>query len=252
MSKPKGHHVIPETYLNNFICEDGRISVFSKRRRNLLRPIPRKALTRYHYYSQQVEGIDNADQTIETTHFGEIETEHSRLYESLLSGTEKVDLKLLFSTLLNFRSRSPAFREPFELGLADMVERVRKTLPPIDLPYIPEEIRELVDKAVISIDPHRSLIAMAHYIKHYTQPIISMSYKVLQAPKNTYFMTSDNPVVWFERGQKLKMEIVYNNISTPKTHVVFPLDKKHVLIGRPRRRDEPEFRVGIEKSLVRS
>jgi len=244
LSDPKRQHTIPRVYLENFKDEDGRLSVFSKRRRELLRPKPDDALIRKYYYSQPVEGAPNAEHVIETRLLNDLETRYPALYSQLCGETD-IDLDLLFKTLLMMRSRSPAFREAFELGLADLVDDQRRSIPPSLLESAPEEIPDIWDKLVVTIDPHRSLIAMAHYIREYTDGITSCSFSIMLAPRGAELITSDNPVIWFEKGRKARAYQVYPNMASRNTRLIFPLDKRRLLVGRQRKDEEPLVRKQV-------
>lgn|GEM_PF-5717401 len=253
MSTPKGQHTIPRVYLSNFVDQDQRLTVYSKRRKSILRPKPKDALIRSYYYSQPLDGVENAEHSIETGLLSDVETRFPALYEQLL-GKCQVDVDLLIQTLASMRSRSPAFREAFEIGLADRVGLVAKNLLKQKMPEPPTSFPDIWDHVDISIDPHRSLIAMAYYLRKYCKAIAESSYCVAIAPKGSEFCTSDNPVVWYERGFKLAERPIYSIQPTVKTRLIFPLNKKMALIGRHRKGLEPIFRSGtveFSKSALR-
>jgi len=76
------------------------------------------------------------------------------------------------------RARSPAFREAFEIGLADFVMAKTKALPKGFLPHPPDGFPDILEKTVATIDPHRSLIAMAHYVRNYMWRIADFSFQL--------------------------------------------------------------------------
>lgn len=245
MSVPKRQHVVPKVYLKNFTDLDGRLSLYSKRQQKSLRPMPKDALIKRYYYSQPLNGIENAEHIFETQLLTSIETKYNRLYSSLVTQEGPVDLELMFETLVSMRSRSPAFREPFELGLAGFVDKARLAMPRSTFPPPPEKFPDLWDNLAVAIDPHRSLLAMPHYIREYTSAIIGCSYSVWTVPSGSELATSDNPVVWFEKRRMGLEETVYPLKLTQRTRVVMPLDKAHVLVGRRKQAGEPDFRPGI-------
>lgn len=244
MSIPKRQHTIPRVYLENFTDSDGRLNTFSKRTKETLRPYPKDALVRKYYYSQPVDGRENADHNIETEILGGIETKYPLLYEQLIKG-ELDDVELMFETLAMMRSRSAAFREAFEIGLSDYVDTFLRSLPKSKLPSPPPNMPDILEKTNVTIDPHSSLRAMPHYLKRNTKCLVNCSYFVVRAPSGTEFLTSDNPVVWYQKKYGYTDKVVYPNEPTLKTRVVFPLNKKHALVGRPQRDNEPIFQTGI-------
>ena len=254
MSPPKRHHTIPRVYLKNFIDADERLTLFSKRLDRIIRPLPQKALTRWFYYSQPQGGQDNVEHGFETTLLHELEEQYPSLYEELTQGTCS-SIELLFQTLAISRVRSPAFREVFELALADYVDGFVRALPKKQFPKPPQSIPDLWDKIFPAIDPHRSLHAMPHYMKHYMAGVTSCSFAVAIAPKGIEFLTSDNPVIWFENRYQLGSETIFPFTPTQNTRVFFPLNKRMTLVGRLRRNGESEFREGFMEAtrpMVRS
>lgn len=254
MSTPKRQHTTPRVYLENFCEDDGRLTLYSKRQAETRRPKPVDALVRSFYYSQPLNGELNAEHGIETEFLHGLETRYNELYTQLIEGLE-VDLVLLFQTLASMRARSAAFREAFEIGLAELVDEQVRAIPRSAFPSPPESIPDIWDKVHATIDPHRSLIAMAHYTRFYMRGITECSYSVVRAPKGTEFLTSDNPVIWFERGYQQGREKIYLTQPTSATRVVFPINKCVALLGRVRRPKEAEFRTGVReipRRLLRS
>ncbi|MEL7131257.1 MAG: DUF4238 domain-containing protein [Pseudomonadota bacterium] len=230
--RPKKHHVVPRVYLDRFKDEDGRVTVWSKRRGKELRSLPKDTLVRHHYYSQPVDGQDNFDQTIEIKLWNNVENNLSSLIQSIVDKSQ-VDLALLCETLLSMVIRSPAFREPFEIGLADYVDRQVKQMDKSDFPAPPAGLENIWDQVKVSIDPHRSIHGMHRYLIDYASKITFFSYRVLKAKRGSCFLTSDNPVVWFKLGKNASLQEVTPINFDKATRCVFPLDKKHLLYGKP-------------------
>uniref|UniRef100_UPI003463B9B7 DUF4238 domain-containing protein n=1 Tax=Ruegeria arenilitoris TaxID=1173585 RepID=UPI003463B9B7 len=225
--------MIPRVYLENFSEDDGRLTVYSKRREKTLRPKPKDALIRAYYYSQPEGGIENAQHAIETDFLGGIETNYPELIEQI-SSRRLPDLELLYLIMYMMRSRSPAFREAFELGLADKVNRIRLRIPKSEIPTPPVSMPDLWENLKVSIDPHRSLIAMAYYVENYLDVLFESRFQVAYAPRGQEFLTSDNPVVWYDVARNGEVKTVYPNLPNQSTRVVFPLTKKIALVGRYR------------------
>ena len=232
MSIPKRQHTVPSVYLKNFVDGEGRLTVWSKRRKTTLRPNPDDALIRRYYYSQPVNGIDNANHSLEIDLLGAIETKYPKLLSAVLSGEKNLDLETLLHTILMLRSRSTAFREPFELALSDLVERQIKSIPESQLPPPPNDYPDIRDHLVVTIDPHRSLQAMAYYVVNYVRPLTRMEWTIRSTPKGKELLTSDNPVVWYERGFCGRLPIIYPQDLTLKTRAVVPVTRTAALVGR--------------------
>lgn len=233
MNNPRRQHCVPRVYLDNFSDEDGRLTVFSKRRGKQLRPKPEKALIRAYYYSQPLDAVENAEHSIETDFLGRIESEFPRLIEQISSG-HSPDLKLLYETTFMMRCRSPAFREAFEIGLANYVNKVRLNIPKWQTPTLPKSMPDLWDHLKVSIDPHRSLTAMAFYVQNYLDVLTESKIQIACAPRGQEFLTSDNPVVWYDLDKNGDLTTIYPNTPNPKTYIAFPLTKRLALVGRYR------------------
>jgi hypothetical protein len=232
VSVPKQHHSVPRVYLENFVDSDGRLTIFSKRRSQTLRPKPSNALTRFHYFSQPVNGIENADQSFESGLLNNIETKFPDLLRSLQYKDQEIDIDILIETILSMAIRTPSFREPFEIGLADYVDRATKSLSITELPPPPPGLEDILDHIVVAIDPHRSLHAMNHYLKNYAGVLATLEYRVLFAPKGETILTSDNPIIWYESGYQKQRPSICRLLPTNKTRAVLPLSPKMVLVGR--------------------
>jgi hypothetical protein len=241
MSIPKRQHTVPRVYLENFKESDGRLTVWSKRRKMLLRPEPEGALIRGFYYSQPENGAENANHSIETDFLGGIETRYPQFLQSIVNGNPDFEIDLFLHTVLMIRSRSVAFRECFELGLADMVGNRIKELPKSALPPPPADYPDIMDDVVVTIDPHRSLTAMAFYILNYCTPLTQMEWSVRHTPKGRQLLTSDNPVVWYERGFGSELPIIYPLIIGPQTRAVLPLGRNVALVGKESRTGDLRF-----------
>ncbi len=232
MSVPKQHHSIPRVYLENFVESDGRLTVFSKRRSQTLRPRPSNALTSFHYFSQPVEGIENADQSIESVLLNNIETSFPDLLNSLLKKEQEIDIKLFVETILSMAIRTPSFREGFEIGLANYVNRIAKRIPATEFPKPPAGLEDIAEHLVVTIDPHRSLHAMIHYLRRYAGVLATLQYRILYVPKGQTILTSDNPIVWYESGYGKRWPNICNFLPTRKTRAILPLSPHVALVGR--------------------
>jgi hypothetical protein len=179
-----------------------------------------------------VNGVERSDHAIETDLFGGIETRYPDLFQSIVSGRLDIDIELFVHTVLMLRSRSPAFREAFELALADFVESHISTIPKGEIPPPPKDFPNLWDQLVITIDPHRSIQAMAYYITNYATILTRLEWSIRRAPKNSNLLTSDNPVVWYEKGYGNSLPSIFPQVPTSKTRAILPITPKLALVGK--------------------
>lgn len=141
-------------------------------------------------------------------------------------------LESLFNFMALQRARVPACRDAVELVLAATVKTLAKKMY-LDgkLPALPKGSENLLDKMEISIDPHQSIHAMVSIIKGIGQIIDSVGWVVFHNNTSRPFLTSDNPVAWFDSSLPFSQQKPYTiNPSGPMV-VQFPISPKILLIG---------------------
>jgi hypothetical protein len=242
MTEPKRHHTVPRTYLERFTAKDDFLTVYSKFAGKKFKQRSTQATVQNYYYSQPDPDTGGRNNKLETDFFFDFEDAYPLFRETLLENSTKTDIEQLVNQLLIQRVRSPAFREAFEIGLAQYVQRHINALPKSDFPDPPLHLPNIFDELVVTIDPHRSIAAMAHYIKSYGLVLWELDYQVKQVHKQHEAITSDNPVIWFAKKDYKASSLIYPNEITSDFTLVYPIDRKHYLIGRPTAGDLPSCR----------
>ncbi len=225
MVELKQHHYAHASYLENFRANDQKLHVFDKwSPGRQFATSPDKILRQGYYYSQPVHSEGRFDIGLEKF-FSNIESN----WPSLI-GSISVKQKLTDETYSSFcemictlRARVPNTRKALEVCLQDTA---RKLMREADEP-VPDEIarlfstknsriarlqsegalrlHHLVDEKliVVPIDPHHSLSFMPQIVQS-MKPYLGRFFRksFLHNKTKIDFITSDNPIVFFNRVGK--------------------------------------------------
>lgn len=190
----KKHHYIPKAYLNGFTDSVGKLFVYRKdTKKNAFHQIPDNVGFRNYYYSQPKEDGTRDNNTLED-HFSSYETKWPPFVERIRNG-ECVNnqLEFFFQFLTLQMSRTPATRDMIEHLLADSVKELATQLDMLG--KLPPNLK---DQVVVSIDPHKSIHAMAKISKGFGALLSQLGFAVVRNNTGNNFITCDNPVIWFD------------------------------------------------------
>src|SRR6266498_3638904 len=231
----KRHHYTPITYLNHFADNLGRI--YAYRKDDVDTPLhvrPSEIAFERYYYSQPLPEGGRDNNTLEDF-FSTIETTWPSLVGRIRSGsTDPLDVEELFTFMTLMRVRVPATRDLIEMSRA---EEVKATLGVLNrsgmLPPMPPGYDNLLNDVIISIDPHQSLHAIPDLSRGFGTVLDSLGFEVLHNKTKIGFLTSDNPVIYFDptvpEGKILPYQIRPPHGSI---ELLFPIDPTTVLCGR--------------------
>lgn len=233
MTIKKRHHYVPKAYLKAFTDDKHRVLVYRKDE-------PDKALyvdpdgtgfERY-YYSQPTPdgGVDH--NRLEDL-FSKTEGLWPAVVERLCRGEDVNDsLLLIFEFMILQRVRVPASRDATEARLAAQVHRLMLDMVESgQLPPPPQQLQGLLDQVVVSIDPHRSIHGMVDDVFAARQVFESIGLCALDNRTNTPFLTSDNPVIWFDPSVPVSELQPYAVSSDGPVMLLFPVSPTTVLVG---------------------
>lgn len=234
---PKRHHYVPVTYLKNFADVSGHLHVF--RKDDPARPFRQKpestGFERYYYSQFDGDGVRDNDR-LEVI-FSEIET-HWPAVVAALANRESMfaEAPHIITFLSLMRVRVPAFRDPAELHLAHSVHTQAMLLHATGkLPPLPEGFPDLLDKIQISIDPQKSLEMMALALDGMGKLFATLSFDVLHNATNQPFLTSDNPVIYYDPRDPLPAMRPYTiPHDESRIELLFPVSTTMMLRGRSR------------------
>jgi len=229
----KRHHYVPITYLNGF-THNGRIVAY--RKDDPKRPLhvsPSEIAFQRYYYSQPLPGGGRDDNTLEDF-FSKIETSWPTLAKRLRAGSgTSVDFEELCTFLTLMRVRVPATRDFVELALAEGVKAETKFLDQRGkLPPKPQGYEDILDHMVVSIDPHMSIHAIPSLAQGFGKVLDCLGLQVLHNSTDISFVTSDNPVVYFN-PMLPETRILPYQVVPPygPIELLFPIDSETMLRG---------------------
>ena len=236
MAEKKKHHFIARTYLRGFRREDGRVCVYSKDKpRQHWWAAPDAVGFENYYYSQSTPDGGQDNNRLEDF-FSSIETG----WPELVSKIERHEwclegLNQLLRFALMHRVRVPTARDAVEKILAELVRMTTRHLNDCgDLPPPPQGLTfEYLDQhLVVKIDPHKSIYAMGDLAKGAARIFRAVGFQIVRNMTNEGFITSDNPVIYFDPvvplGSMQPYRIVANRLDV---ELMFPITPRLMLWG---------------------
>lgn len=231
----KRHHFVPKAYLRSFVDDRGRVLVYLKDQpTKVLEVNPDATGFERYYYSQPTPegGVDH--NTLEDL-FSNLEGQWPPLVQAM-HGSEDVNdsLEAIFQFMILQRVRVPASRDATEARLAaGFHQNILDMLNRGQLPPPPPELEGRLDDVVVSIDPHISIHGMVHDITASASIFDSIGLAALHNRTDIPFLTSDNPVIWFDPSVPLLEQQPYCLRSGGPLQLLFPVSPVLALIGSP-------------------
>ncbi len=235
MNDKKRHHFVPVGYLKGFCDEGERIRAFLKDAplNDKIHLKPDEIGFENYYYSQPLADGGRNNNAIEDA-FGKFETGWPALVDRLSArSAAPQDLVEMLTFVLMMRVRVPATRDMVELSLAEQVKATARALDRAGrLAPPPKEFPNIADMLEVSIDPHRSILAMTDLAKGVGQVIDALSYQILHNETDDQFLTSDCPVCYFDPLVSERIVKPYT-VSPPygAIELIFPISSKLMLRG---------------------
>ena len=253
---PKRHHYVPITYLRNFADASGQLHVF--RKDDPARPFrqrPESTGFERYYYSQFDDAGARDDDRLEAI-FSEIETSWPTIVAALANREVMFEAAPQIITFLSLmRVRVPAFRDPAELHLGHSVHTQALLLHAAGkLPPLPDGFPDLMEKIQVTIDPQESLKMMAEALNDIGKLFAALSFDVLHNATNQLFLTSDNPVIYYDpRVPALAMRPYSIPQDASRIELLFPVSSTMLLRGRtrPRRSDIGHRAISDRRTISR-
>jgi len=197
----KRHHYVPKAYLKSFCDDEGKLYVYRKDEpEKVLHLSPDNTGFHKYFYSQPTpEGGVDHDKLEDF--FSEYEAKWPDIVKKLRA-RENVNDRLgdIYAFIGLQRARVPAARDACEKLLAETVKATTRQMAAAGaLPLPPKGFENILDQVVdVAIDPHQSIHAMVHIIKGIGELLDKIGIGVLHNKTDAPFLTSDNPVIWFD------------------------------------------------------
>lgn len=240
MQQTKRHHFVPKAYLNSFCDEKGKLLVFRKDGPpEPLRVAPDATQFQRYYYSQPTPEGGRDNNTLEAL-FSTIESDWPATVAKLHRREDANDrLENIFQFIALQRARVPACRDIAEAMLAQTVkDTMNVMLTNGKLPPPPPGLEDLPNQVRVSIHPHRSIHAMAAVIQGMGSLYSMLGLAALHNATTLPFLTSDNPVLWFDPSLPFHLQQPYTiNPNGGEVFLFFPVSPKLALIGSTEYKD---------------
>jgi len=237
--KKKKHHYIPVAYLKAFCDVDGMVSIYRKDDPyKVIRQSPEEFGFHKHYYAQPLPDGGRDHNTLDDF-FSGYESKWPAIVERL---RRREDVNECLQDILHFialqRARVPAARDAFERMLADTVKVVARRMNAAgELPPMPRGFEDILDHIDVSIDPHQSIHAMAHAIRGVGQVMEEIGIGALHNTTDIPFLTSDNPVIWFDPSVSEAQMRPYAICKGGPILLLFPVAPDLMIYGHSSMRD---------------
>lgn len=236
----KKHHYVPVTYLRRFTNADGILFAYRKDAPDkVLLARPENVGFQNYYYSQPLPEGGQNNNALEDF-FSTIETRWPALCSKLSAGDRiiKADMIDLHMFIALQRARVPAARDVVERALAhDVMKQLLAMEEAGQLPPPPKEFPNLLDQVEVSIDPHQSIHAMTVHMRALGPLLDSIGYEILHNETGLSFITSDNPVAYFDPTVSEKAMVPYGIKPAGPCELIFPITPTVTLHGHPSLRD---------------
>lgn len=231
----KAHHVVPVTYLKRFADKSGKL--FGYRKDDPSKPLhhPPESLGFINkYYSQPIPGGGWDHNALEDL-FDQMVERH---WPSIVGSIQKQEafdigkLKRLFEFIGALHVRVPAIRDAVELALAKMVMgnfHLMNSLGAFGVP--PPSLEKKLNQIQATIDPHMSIHSMGALLHGFERIIDRMGFRVLRNKTDIPFLTSDNPVMFFDPSVSEKKLRPYFIQPLGPIEMFVPIDLWNVVHG---------------------
>jgi hypothetical protein len=236
LNQKKKHHYVAQTYLRGFGNPNGKVCVYSKDKpAHSWWAAPDTIGFEKYYYSQPLPDGGQDNNGLEDV-FSSIEEGWPSLISKIQNHERHeggLNQLVLFAML--HRVRVPTARDAAEKMLAESVRMTARHLndhgqlpaPPAGLTF-----DELDGLMVVSIDPHRSIHAMVDFARGMGTIIDAIGFKILENKTSEGFITTDNPVVYFDPTISPTSMQPYNiDRGRMDIEFMFPLTPKFMLWG---------------------
>jgi hypothetical protein len=214
----KRHHYVPVSYLARFTDPEGFLYAYRKDEPDkVLRSKPESIGFQKYYYSQPLPDGGYDHNQLESG-LGEMEAGWTDLAARLAAGANvnnQEDLGYLLGYMALQKVRVPAARDLAEKALAHRVmQQLRQLDAAGELDPNPEGLEKLLDLVQITIDPDSSV------------------YEIIHNQTATSFITSDNPVAYFDPSIPEKAVQPYHVVRPQRPmELLFPVDPRTMVRG---------------------
>lgn len=233
----KRHHYVAATYLRGFCDAFGDVVAYCKDTPGkMFSSIPDEIGFERYYYSQQLADGGQDNNSFEDL-FGSVEDHWPRVLAAAKAGDFDGDtLHWLYAFLAMSRARVPAARDFHQSAMALRMRVEVKALAKIG--KLPQKLRRYedeLDTVDIAVNQQRTLATMTDDMRRFGDMSRLLGFEVIANDTGIDFVTSDNPVSYFDPTPPPARMIPYD--VDRKIELYFPLDSRTLLRGSHRLRN---------------
>ena len=196
----KRHHYVPKAYLRSFCDDTDKLLLYRKDEpfRAITLSVENAALQNYYYSQPTPEG--GTDHNSLEDFFSKTEEKWPGIVDRLHRREDVNDsLEDIFQFIALQRVRVPACRDVVEKVEGERAKSIARRLDVEGkLPSKPKGFEDILDHVEAPINPHLSIHAMPPLIEGIGQVFSRIGLGALHNKTTVQFLTSDNPVVWFD------------------------------------------------------
>jgi len=235
MQQIKRHHYVPKAYLKAFCDDKGKLLVYRKDSPSEpLKVAPDNTQFRRYYYSQPTSDGGQDNNSLEAL-FSTIETDWPTTVTTLSQrGDVNSKIENIFEFIALQRARVPASRDMVEAMEAQCIKDTITTMfANGQLPPPPPGLEDLPNLIEVAIDPHQSIYGMQTILQGMAVVIDKLGFVVVHNTTERPFLTSDNPVLWFDPTLSFDEQKPYNINPEGAILFFFPVSPSVCLLGSP-------------------
>lgn len=238
--KKKHHHHSPKAYLKAFCDEDGMVNIYRKDDpHKVIRQTPKNCGYHKDYYAQPLPDGGKDHNSLEDL-FSEYESKWPVIVEKIRRQEDVNEcIKDISAFIALQRARVPATRDAIERMLADSVEAVARSMDAAgELSPKPKGYEDILDHIEVAVDPHQSIHAMPDIILAIGQVMEKIGIGALINNTDISFVTSDNPVIWFDPSVPEDQMQPYSIRKNGPILLLFPIAPDIMIIGDSSNHDQ--------------
>jgi hypothetical protein len=197
----KRHHYVPKAYLRSFCDDTGKVLVYRKDDPSKAIPLsPDNTAFHKYYYSQPTPEGGKDHNALEDFFSKKVEDKWPGIVDRFHRQEDVNDsLEDIFQFIALQRVRVPASRDAIEKIEGERIKAVARRLDAAGkLPPKPKGFEDILDHVEVPINSHQSIHAMPYVIQGTGEVFGRIGIGALHNKTTIPFLTSDNPVVWFD------------------------------------------------------
>jgi hypothetical protein len=236
----KRHHYIPKAYLKSFCDSTGKVLVCRKDDpcKTISLSPDNTGFHKYYYSQPRLDGGKDHNALEEC--FSKIEDKWPGIVDRLHRREDVNDSLIdIFQFMILQRARVPASRDATEKIEAERTLAWARRLDAAGkLPPKPKGFEDILSRVEVSINPHQSINAMVPVAQGIGQVFNRIGFGALHNKTEIPFLTSDNPVIWFDPS--IKDSDLQPYVLRPDGQIVllFPVSPSLVIYGDSPMRDQ--------------